>query len=298
MQAPASNATRSALVVDRVGGPLTSLTTHLERLRYEIMRAHDARGVAAMVRDVRRVSLVIVNGTSIRTDAAQLVRSIKDHHPDLPIVWFTEDADSLVPQKVEVIAGDLKKLESRIAGLVNDGLYSNEFIQEFKGIAISMLRDFRLPDTASACHIKSSLTKLSEANAFVFFGGRYFAGQITLGTTFHDLQRAYCQVFPKERSPGYDDLEDFLGEASNRLVGRLKQSIERHGFDCTVGPPYFVRGSDASFRCKAGGPALAMDCSSGSERLQLELCLYRFDDRTRSDASKVDTTAPGELKFL
>lgn len=298
MQAPRSHTTRSALLVERVGGPLTGLTPQLERLRCEVVRASDARSVAALVRDVRQMSLVVVNGTSIRTDPSQLVRSIKDHHPDIPILWFTEDAESKVPLKVEVIAGELTKIESRVAALVHDGLYSDEFIQEFKSISMATLRDFHLPDNPAGYCIKSSLTKLNEANAFVFFSGRYFAGQVALSATFGDLQQGYCLLFPKDKSPGYDDLEDFLGEAANRLVGRLKQSTERRGLDCSVGPPYFIRGLGAGFRCKAGAPALAMDCSNGNERLQLELCLYRFDNRTRADNSAEDLAVPGELKFL
>jgi hypothetical protein len=244
------------------------------------------------------MSLVVVNGTSIRTDPSQLVRSIKDLHPDLPILWFTEDAESKVPLKVEVIAGGLTKVESRVACLVQNGLYSEEFILEFKSISMATLRDFHLPDNPAGYVIKSSLTKLNEANAFVFFSGRSFAGQVGLSATFGDLQQGYCLLFPKDTSPGYDDLEDFLGEATNRLVGRLKQSIERRGVDCSVGPPYFIRGSGAGFRCKAGAPSLAIDCSSGNERLQLELCLYRFDDRTRANDSTQELAVPGELKFL
>ena len=298
MQPSPSNTTRSVLLVERVGGPLTNLTPQLERLRCDVLRAPDARTVAALVRDVRRLSFAVVNGTAVRSDSAQLVRSIKDLHPDLPIFWFTEDAQSKAPQKVELFTHELTKIESGVTALVSGGLYSDEFIQEFRSISMATLRDFHLPDNPAAYCIKSSLTKLSEANALVFFSGRYFAGQLTMSATFRDLQEGYCLLFPKDRSPGNDDLEDFLGEAVNRLVGRLKQSIERDGFDCSVGPPYFIRGSDAGFRGKAGAPSLAMDCSSGTARLALELCLYRFDGRGRGINSAGDSPVPGELKFL
>ena len=298
MQATRSNITRNALLVERVGGPLTNLVPQLERLRYEVVRAPDARTVAALVRDMRRISVVVVNGTSIRTDPEQLVKSIKDLHPDLPILWFTDDAQSNAPRKIEHCAGELAKLESRMACLVTDSLYSDQFVREFQSLGMATLRDFHLPNTPTACCVKASLTKLSEVNAFVFFGGRYFAGQIALSATFRDLQEAYALSFPKDKSAGYDDLEDFLGEAANRLVGGLKQSIERHGFDCSVGPPYFVRGSEGCFRCKAGAPSLAMDCGDGNGRLQLELCLYRFENRGGAANDEAASPAPGELKFL
>jgi hypothetical protein len=300
MSAPLSKVIKRALLIERAGGPLITLTPCLERSQCEVMRTADVKTVAALVRDLRRLSMALVNGSSLRSDPLSLVRTIKDQHPDLPILWFTEDGATLKgrpAQKVELVGSDLVKLEATLAARMRDGFYSQPFVEHLKSLAKAVLSDAHLPgDPAEIC-IKSSLTALSELNVFISFNGRGFAGHLVLSSTMGDLRLGYARQFPDGHAAGHDDLEDFLGETANRLMGRLKQSIEGDDGDSRIGAPTFVRGAGAGFRHKAGGPTLAIDFGNGAERLQLELCLYRFDDWALG-AGRSQEVGPGELKFL
>jgi hypothetical protein len=289
--------TKRALLVERLGGPLNALTSKIERLGYEVLRASDANAVAGLVGSLRRLSLVVVNGEALRADPVRLVGAIKERHPDLPVFWLQADR-AAAPKKVDYVAPDLDKLEARIGRLVRESFYSPAFIRAVVSGGQTVFEDFGASTVASEPCIKSSLTSLSELTSFLFFHGTGLAGHTILSASEGDVGSLYRAQFPKAQAVGQDDVEDFLGELTNRIGGQIKRCVDPDAGECRMGLPHFIRGVGAAFRAKAGTPAVAVEFVSEERRFQMELCLHRFDHAMiRADESHPGMK-PGALTFL
>jgi CheY-specific phosphatase CheX len=300
---PRATIAKHALFIERLTGPLNDLAPALQRLGYEVRRASDAQAVEALIRSLRRLSLVAVNGDTLRTESARLVATIKNQHPDLPILWFTSDPKTVrtLPKRPDFVSTDLKKLEERITQLVREEFYSPEFVRAILPGIQGVLDEFALPARPAEPCIKSNLTTLHEVNAFLFFSGEGLAGHVVLSSSVGDLSVAYRMQFTRTRFPGHDDLEDLLGEVANQVVGQVKRTLDSDALDCRLGLPHFIRGTGVSFRHKAGAPSLAVEFSNGPQKLQFELCLHRFDGggiQARSRAGGENSMNPGVLNFL
>jgi hypothetical protein len=119
-----------------------------------------------------------------------------------------------------------------------------------------------------------------------------------LSATAGDLASVYRSQFPKAESVAEDDLEDFLGELTNRIGGQVKCCVASDAGECHMGLPHFIRGAGATFRYKAGTPALGLELTSGPLKFQMELCLHRFDHGTIRFAEGPAAMAPGVVTFL
>jgi CheY-specific phosphatase CheX len=290
-------ATKRALLVERLGGPLNALTAKIERLGYEVLRASDANAVTGLVGSLRRLSLVIVNGDGLRADPARLVGAIKERHPDLPILWLQADR-AAAPRKVDYVSSELDKLEMRLDRMVSETFYSPSFIRAVVAGAQAVFEDSGAIMQASEACIKSSLTSLNELTSFIFFYGPGLAGHTILTASEGDVASLYRKKFPKAQATGQDDIEDFLGELTNRIGGQIKRCLDPDAGDCRIGLPHFIRGAGASFRYKAGTPALAVEFVSDERKFQMELSLHRFDHATiRADENRTAMT-PGVVTFL
>jgi CheY-specific phosphatase CheX len=300
MKSSNNSVTKRALLVEKVGGPLSNLTPTIQQSGCDVARAAEPRAAVTLVRSLRRLSFVAVNGDIVGTDAAWLVTSIKALHPDLPILWFSSDskATSGLPKKIEFITDDLKKLEARISRLVREEFYSPAFVQQIISCARTVFGEFALPTQASEACVKSSHTCLGEVNTFLLFSGVGLAGHIILSTSIGDLSPAYRVQFPRAQFPGLDDLEDLLGEIANQIMGQLKRYIHSDGSDCRMGLPYFIRGVDAGIRHKAGAPSLAIEFGSDKQKVQLELCMHRFGSGRISKADNEEHMKAGSINFL
>lgn len=296
-----STVSKHALFIERLTGPLNDLSSSLQRLGYEVRRASDAQAVDALIRTLRRLSLVAINGDTLRTEAARLLSAIKTQHPDLPVFWYTTDLKTVrsLPKRPDFVTTDLAKLEERITALVREEFYSPAFVRAVLPGIQSVLGEFALPSRAADPAIKSNLTTLNEVNAFLFFSGEGLSGHVVLSASVGDLNAAYRLQFTRTRFPGHDDLEDLLGEAANQIVGQVKRAIEGDTLDCRLGLPHFIRGSGVSFRHKAGAPSLAIEFTNGTGgKLQFELCLHRFDGSGIRPNQQDNGLDPGVLTFL
>jgi CheY-specific phosphatase CheX len=276
---PTAAVTKRALLVERLAGPLNALTPSLKNLGYEVVRASDANAVKRLIGSLRRLSLVIINGSSVRSDPTWLVGAIKENHPDLPVLWFQSEPrlGVALPKKIDFVGTDMEKLGARIARLVHEDFYSPALIREVIESTRAVLSEFGWDTQASDPCIKSSLTTLNEVTSLIFFWGSGLAGHILLTASAGDLTRMHSVQFPRAPATGQDDLEDFLGEIANQIVGQIKGWVNLDGGDSRMGLPHFIRGAGAGFRYKAGTPSLAIDFSSEGRKLQLEVCMHRFD---------------------
>ena len=270
---------KHALFVERIGGPLNDLTPRIKELGYHVVRASEAQAVTSLIKSLRRLCLIVVNGDSLKVGAAQLVATIKTQHPDLPVLWLSKDrlGARALTGKVELVTDDLGKLEEWIARVVQADFYSPSFVEQLVSDIQGVLGAFSLPTVPSEPCVKSSLTGLNAVNALIFFTGDALAGHVILSGSLADLTLAHRTQFSRIQFPGQDDLEDLLGEVANQIVGHLKRLVESPDSECRPGLPHFIRGDGASFRHKAGAPSLVVEFGNAGQKLQLELCVHRFD---------------------
>jgi CheY-specific phosphatase CheX len=294
---PAPNTlVRHALLVERIDGPLNELTSALRAYGYQVMRASDARAIDGFVRSLKRLSLVVVDGDTLKIESSQLLGSIRELHPDLPILWFSHDAS--VPHafagKLELVK-DLQQVEDWFVQRARGELYSQEFVQKLVAVSQAVLGQFALPTSPSEPRLTRGLSTLSEINAFVFLSGERLGGYLVLGSSIADLSLAVHSQFSR-RAPAAEEFEDMLGEAANQIMGQLKRSFTSS--DCRVGLPHFVRGAGAGFRHKSGAPALELAFTKREQTVQLELSFHRFDGApVRLESGSVELE-PGSLHFL
>src|SRR5947209_326766 len=76
---------KRALMVERVRGPLSTLTTGVQALGCEVARAADAQSAARIAESQRDLCFVTINGEALSGDVAWLTNKLKAQHPDLPI---------------------------------------------------------------------------------------------------------------------------------------------------------------------------------------------------------------------
>jgi CheY-specific phosphatase CheX len=262
-----------------------------------VLRASDSNAVAGLVGSLRRLSLVLVNGESLRSDAVRLVGAIKERHPDLPVLWLQADR-AAAPKKVDFVATDIEKLEGRLDRMVRETFYAPAFVRAVASGAQSVFADFGAPAQPSEPYIKSSLTSLSELTSFIFFYGEGLAGHVLLSATAGDVASIYRTQFPKTQTLGQDDIEDFLGELTNRIGGQIKRCVDPQTGEYRMGLPHFIRGVGTAFRYKAGTPALALDLVSDERKFQMELCLHRFDHGMIRAADSQSGMQSGVITFL
>jgi CheY-specific phosphatase CheX len=290
---------KRALLVERVGGPLSSLTPIIQACGCEVSRAADARTAVMLAERARRLSLVTVNGDFVANDGGWLVTSIKTQHPDLPILWYCSDPKAATPsRKLDVVTSDLKQIESRISCLMREEFYSPGFVHQVLGGIRTVLNQFGIDALASDPGVKSSLTELSEVNAYLPFSGPRVSGHVVLSTSIGDITAAYRTQFPRNKFPGHDDLEDLLGEIANQVVGHIKRSMQLDGTECRMGLPHFLRGEGASLRHKVGAPSLCVEFSNRTQKVYVELCIHRLDGITITEAPAGDHLKPGAIKLL
>lgn len=287
---------RHALLVERIDGPLNELTTSLRAYGYQVMRASDGQAIDGFVRSLKRLSLVVVNADTLKTAAAQLIGSIREHHPDLPILWFSAGARLSRPpgDKLELVQ-DLQQVEDWCVQRARGELYSQEFVQKLVAVSQQVLDQFALPTSPSEPRLTRGASALSEVNAFVFLSGEKLGGYLRLGSTVADLSLAVHSQFSR-RVPVAEEFEDLLGEAANQIMGQLKRSFTSN--DCRVGLPHFVRGAGATFRHKSGAPSLSLDFAKREQKLHLELSFHRFDGAPVRLESQASPLEPGSLHFL
>jgi CheY-specific phosphatase CheX len=292
---------KHVLLVERIGGPLSHLVPTIEELGYRVLRASDAQAIAGMLRSLRRLSLVIINGDNLKTQGAELLASIKQQHAEAAVLWFTNDAKTIAAPVAgfAVATGDIRELETRVVELALEDFYSASFTQPCIAGIQEVLKALALPHRPPQCSLKSGLTELDELNALIVFGAGKIAGHLIVSASLAEVTAAHRVQFPRRKAASPEDLEDLLGEAANQILGQIKRFADSDDEDYRLGLPQFMRGSGASFRHKTGVPALNIEFNSGSERLRVQLVMSRFDGTgIRLQPLAQSQLVPGAVNFL
>ena len=289
---------KQALFVERLGGPLNDLGCSLEPFGYEAVRAAEPQAVEGLVRSLRRLSLIIVNGETLKTDGTSLLGAMRGQRPEVPVVWFgpaPRPRNDVKPP--DFVTHDMKELGDRIVRQIGEEFYPQAFVSQLVSATQKILGGFDLPTRPLEPSIRSGATQLSQLNAFLFFSSERLAGHLVLGATAADLAKG-TRGQPNKLRANEDELEDLLGEVANQVAGQVKRCLGANASDYRLGLPYFIRGAAATFRHKAACPALSIAFANGPQRLNFGLSVQSLDGTSLSLGRPENHLSAGELNFL
>jgi len=288
------------LLVGAREGELVDSANELKELGYEVARTNDFPAALKAIATLDRLSLVVVDCATTQEDYESFLASVRSLHPQLPVLWLTNTRDvvtAFLKQPTATLPeSDRAGLRQQAARLLRDEFYSSELVHEICDVAQEVLAEFGLKTERSEPYIKSNLTLLSDVNALIGFSGEGLSGHLILSATADDASAVYRKFTAGDATPQYDDLEDLMGEVTNRVLGRIKRVFESRGLSFKLRPPSFIRGPQARYRNKAGCPSLAIEFSEQGGLLRLEFCIDRMGaPAATAEAAFVQS---GEITFL
>lgn len=293
-------AKKYVLLVDVTGGALAKRADELKELGYDVAQVAHLRAALSAITALDRLSLVVVNCTSDGGDYAHFMASVRGLHPQLPVIWLGDSnlvlSSFLRQPAVQARRSDAEALLGGARKLLHDEFYANDLVADTVQAAEHVLTEFGLDACRSEPYIKSNLTVLGEVNALIGFSGEGLSGHLIL-TCSADRARAIQQRLLPGSEPQFDELEDLIGEITNRVLGRIKRSFEARSLSFKLKAPAFIRGPSARYHNKSLGPSLAIEfIDDGS--LRLELCLDRMETAAALPSPEAMFLESGEINFL
>ncbi len=302
---------KHVVLVDEHGGPLAGMAPRLKELGFQILLVSDPNLLFETIRDVRKYSLVVINGAVIGRAATSFVSAIKEQHPELPVL-FTSEAGAPVEfhaQKPDVVfSGPVlaDTINEQAIRLLRESLYPNSIVDALKTIAAGTLSSFGRFTVSKDPFLKASRTLLLSFNAVIpLTGSDHMAGHLLVSAKEEVLRSCYSGLF-NSAPVSIEVLEDLVGEMSNMMSGGIKAFIEKKGTSLLIGVPTFIRGQHVSFRRGITTPSLTVGatCQTANskapsgEDLFVELYFERvnpgiFDAKAESSLLESD-----EITFL
>lgn len=290
------------LLVDEREGELTACASELKAMGYDVVRVAELRAALNAIATLDRLSLVVVNCGTAQRDYEAFLSSVRSLHPELPVLWLTDAKEAVtafLKQPVATVADqDGPNLRLQASRLLRDEFYSSEIVGEVSDLAQQVLAEFGVKTARSEPYIKSNLTLLSDVNALMGFSGEGLSGHLIVSATADDARAVYRNSAPDQRAPEYDDLEDLMGEVTNRVLGRIKRVFESRGLSFKLRPPSFIRGPQARYRNKASCPSLAIEFSDHGGMLRMEFCIDRMNPLVEVPMGNAEFVESGEITFL
>lgn len=290
------------LVVDEPDGEVAREAPELKSDRCEVAFVRDLEAALAAIAGQERLSLVVVNCRSHTEGFESFLGAVRGIHPHLPVIWVGHSANVVAkflgPSFGVAKVTDLRGLRDKVGRVLRDRLYANDLVRDLVKATERALTEFGIDAQRSEPYIKSNLTVLSEVNALLNFSGEGLSGHLILSASHENACVLYRRFSSGEGEPRYDELEDLLGEITNRVLGRAKEVFELRALPCKLDTPSFIRGSDAYFRSAGSSPSLAVEFGEKDALLLVEFCIDRMDAKPAVSSEEVRFAETGEITFL
>jgi CheY-specific phosphatase CheX len=288
------------LLVDEPEGRLARRTEELKDLGYEVAQVSQLEAALNAIAVLDRLSLVVVNCAVDYAGHQSFMAAVRGLHPQLPVIWVGESSDVMTQFLRQPAAAarssDPEGLSGRAAKLLYDEFYANDMVAETVSAAELVLSEFGIEAKRSDPYIKSNLTLLSDVNAIIGFSGEGLSGHLILASSLEKARDIHQRTSSKA-DPQYDELEDLIGEITNRVLGRIKRAFETRSLSFKLKPPSFIRGPMARYRSQGSVPSLAIEFAD-SGQLRLELSLDRVDVAAMALQPHAEFLESGEINFL
>jgi CheY-specific phosphatase CheX len=288
------------LVVDRFAD-MRQGRPGLDGLDCEVDCVAGLAGALSVAARLEKLSLIVVNSDSHRYGRQRFTSSLRSVQPRLPLLWidsFEPDASGPAPPRAATRHHDADGLKKRAAQLLQEEFYGSSLADDITNVAHRVFGEFGLEAECSGPYIKSSLSALSDLNALIAFEGERLSGHVLLGSTLTSARALHENALPGEAEPSADDLEDLLGEVTNRLVGGIKRVFEARSRSFKLKATAFFRGPTGRYRNKASSPSLALEFTDRGGALSLEFCAERIASGELVMSSEAAFVEPGQIHFL
>ena len=290
------------LVVDEPDGEVAREAPALKSDHYDVAFVSDLEAALTAIAQLERLSLVVVNCRSHSEGYESFMSAVRGLHPHLPVIWVGDTANVVAkflrPSLSATKASDLRGLRDKAGKALRDRMYENDLVRDLVKATERALSEFGIETHCSDPYIKSNLTVLAEVNALLHFSGEGISGHLILSASHDNARTLYRRFSSSEAEPAYDELEDLLGEITNRVLGRAKEVFESRALACKLDTPSFIRGSDAYFRSAGSSPSLAVEFGAKDALLLVEFCINRMNAKPAVSNEDVQFSATGEITFL
>jgi CheY-specific phosphatase CheX len=290
------------LIVDNAGDQQASQARELKDLGYEVAQVDNLEQALSAVEQLERLSLVVVNCATNPHHHEEFMATVRALHPNLPVIWLADTyrvvTSFLKPPCVSESRSDLFALTEDAGKLLHEEFYASELVEEVVEAAQRVLTDFGVVATRSEPYLKCNLTVLDEVNALIGFAGEGLSGHLVLSASMASVCALYGRTSAQERVPQYDDLEDLLGEITNRIMGAIKRVFETRALSFKLRTPAFIRGYHARYRNQGGPPSLAIEFTDENGRFRLEFCVDRMNRDALAPYSDARVVELGQIHFL
>jgi hypothetical protein len=116
-------------------------------------------------------------------------------------------------------------------------------------------------------------------------------------TTEH-VTLLYRRFLPKARPASIDELEDFLGELCNRILGRINAFFAQYAVVVQQTTPIFIRAAGSTMRYPGRHPSFALQLTNRETRVSLEYYLADFDRSQMRERSPGAALTMGEILYF
>jgi CheY-specific phosphatase CheX len=286
------------LLVDRADGPLAVLAPALKRLDFRVILLPSVELAIEFVRAFPKLAMVVVNPALGGSDET-LYTSIRALQPPMPVITVeggpTHLDDPLLLSVPESISPDDFCALAETA--LRQHFYPQELVRELVEAATEALGSFGDYFSAGDPFLRANGSQLAPVSSVISFTGERLAGHLVVGSTEQYLKSAYLRMFPGDDTPELSAIVDFLGEISNRTLGRLKSYFESRGVSFLLGVPLGIHGSVALLKASAA-PSLGLDLEGLGGRLFVEFCFERFNPDELGTSKAVELLESGKVVFL
>ena len=290
------------LIVDIPGDQVAGHARELKALGYEVAQVDNLEQALPAVEQLERLSLVVVNCATNLHHHDEFMIAVRALHPNLPVIWLADTygvvTSFLKPPCVSESRSDLFALTEDAGRLLHEEFYASDLAGEVVEAAQNVLAEFGVSAVRSEPYLKSNLSVLDEVNALMGFAGEGMSGHVVLSASMASVRALHSRMGPCGREPQYDDLEDLLGEVTNRIMGATKRVFEARALSFKLRTPAFVRGCQTRYRNQGGSPSLAIEFTDEHGGLRLEFCVDRLNRDALSPYSNARVVEPGQIHFL
>jgi CheY-specific phosphatase CheX len=289
------------LIVGAADGKVVQEAKKLRELGFEVAQVDDLQAAIRALDDLERLSLLVVDCATNQGNHHDFLAHVRGLHPELPVIW--------VGESVGIIAGflrqptlhpvsDVPSLTDGAAKLLREEFYANDLTEEVVEAAYAVFREFGVEANRSEPYLKSNLTLLSDVNAVIGFCGEGLSGHLILSASGDRARAMLSEAMPSEPEPGWDDLEDLLGEITNRILGAVKRVFEMRALSFKLRTPAFIRGPQARYRKQGAAPSIAVEFADVRGLVRLEFCLDRLDKGAMAQKADAKFVDAGQVHFL